>query len=195
MSIKSIVFFTLLNFLWHASFSQKFFVGAGIENKWTVEQSVYKTTTGLGPSAWVRYKPFKFVSVQTGGSLSFFKIKDDRLKELRMHTLEYKIGFIPSHKFPVSIQIGSLLHFYKYTTNAVYYQELLFLPELTFARKMDGISVGACYPVKKWLDLAITFEKEPFRLWYHSRNSNYLSLQLSYFVGFKRKDKMNSASK
>ncbi|MFM9984432.1 MAG: hypothetical protein ACKVOK_04320 [Flavobacteriales bacterium] len=183
MSIKNYLLLVLLYTATHSINAQRFYAGTGIENKWTVEQSVYKTITGFGPCAWVRYKPFKFAYIQTGGALSFIIPNDERLKRHRMHSVDFKLGFTPIQKYPVSITIGSVLHFYKYTTEAAYYQDLLFLPELTLARKMDGVSIGASYPIKKWLEVSVTFEKEPFMLWYHPRNANYLTFQVSAMLG------------
>jgi hypothetical protein len=163
---------------WSTLFSQSLSLIPRINFRQTIEQGVYKTTFGLGGGAGVRYNINSWIYVQGGWGMDKLGLDDVKARRANLQTWDWQICFKPFVDFPIHFYGGSLLHRYHITTNAVLVNDMIFFPSYKVKVKYDGWNMGVGYSLNKWLELRLTYEKEPFALFNVKYTSNFLRLDL-----------------
>jgi hypothetical protein len=166
-------------------------------NMITTEQSTYHTKYGVGGGGGLRIKPLPWCYVQGGVAYHKMFSDDTRLDEMQIITWDWQLGFIPYQKIPIHLSIGTLQHRYRFTTNPIEDFGLVFLPGLDMTRHWDGWNIGIAYPIKKWLEVGLSYEKEPFYLFHHPMTADYLKITVGVNSSmlFKRKEKADVENK
>ena len=157
----------------------------------TVEQSTYQTKYGLGGGGGLRVKPLKWCYIQGGVAYHKMYSDDSRVNQMRIITWDWQLGFIPYQKIPIHLTIGTLQHRYSFSTNPIEDFGIVVLPGLDMERHWDGWNIGLVYPIQKWLEVGLSYEKEPFYLFHHPMTADYLKFAVSVnsSMFFKEKDK------
>lgn len=190
----------LLNFLGVYSFnSSGQLVSAQLRTSFmqTIEQSTYHTKYGIGGGGGLRIKPLPWCYIQGGVAYHKMFSDDTRLDEMQIITWDWQLGFIPYQKIPIHLTIGTLQHRYRFTTNPIEDFGLVFLPGLDMTRHWDGWNIGIAYPIKKWLEVGLSYEKEPFYLFHHPMTADYLKITVGVNSSmlFKQKEKADVENK
>ena len=152
-------------------------------NMITTEQSTYHTKYGMGGGGGLRVKPLTWCYIQGGVAYHKMYSDDARLDQMRIITWDWQLGFIPYQKIPIHLTIGTLQHRYRFTTNPIEDFGLIFLPGLDMTRRWDGWNIGIAYPIKKWLEVGLSYEKEPFFLFHHPMTADYLKIAVGVNSG------------
>ncbi len=176
--LKPLYIVLIFSVTWITSFSQSLSLIPRINFRQTVEQGVYKTTFGLGGGAGLRYNINSWIYVQGSWGMDKLGLNDVKARRANLQTWDWQIGFKPFADFPIHFYGGSLLHRYHITTNAVLVNDMIFFPSYKVKVKYDGWNMGVGYSLNKWLELRLTYEKEPFALFKVKYTSNFLRLDL-----------------
>jgi hypothetical protein len=155
----------------------------------TIEQGVYKTTFGLGGGGGLRYNINSWIYIQGGWGMDKLALNDVKASRANLQTWDWQICFKPYPDFPIHFYGGTLLHRYNITTNAVLVNDMIFFPSYKVKVKYDGWNMGIGYSLNKWLELRLTYEKEPFALFKVKYTSNFLRLDLVGVLPFYKWEK------
>ncbi len=146
---------------------------------YTTEQPTYHTQYGFGGGAALRITPLKWMYIQGGIAGHGMNGYSGVVQYYHINTWDWQLGFIPYQKIPLQFTIGSLQHRYTITTKSIRDFGYEIIPSLNMKTHWDGWNIGVGYPIKKWLEAKLVYEKEPFFLFYSPRTANYLRLEIS----------------
>jgi hypothetical protein len=158
--------------------SQNFSLLGRVGIRQTTEDGVYNTTTGIEIGGGIRFAPIRWAYIQGGWGIGKLGTNDPNANKANLQTWDCQMGFMPFSEFPIHFYAGTLLHRYCITTNEVKVNGHVFFPSLKDKIKYDGVNIGVGYSFKKWFEVRLTYEKEPFYLFKVSYTSNFLRLDL-----------------
>ena len=169
--------------MWKFSAGQLITFHAGPSMMITTEQTTYSSKLALGGGFSARVKPLDWLYIQGGLHLHQFVIFDERIKNYKVTTWDWQVGFIPYQKIPIHVFIGTLQHRYRFRSKSISGYGMVLVPEIDQTRIWDGWNIGIAYPIKKWLEVGLSYEKEPFFLFHHPMTADYLKIAVGVNSG------------
>jgi len=177
--MSKLMYLLFSTLMWKFSAGQLITFHAGPSMMITTEQTTYSSKLALGGGFSARVKPLDWLYIQGGLHLHQFVIFDERIKNYKVTTWDWQVGFIPYQKIPIHVFIGTLQHRYRFRSKSISGYGMVLVPEIDQTRIWDGWNIGIAYPIKKWLEVSVIYEKEPFYLFKDPHTSNYLRFGVS----------------
>jgi hypothetical protein len=159
-----------------------FYASAGLNQLFTTDFGVVETPTLSGINLALGVGPFWRFTAEGQFSAHRMWGGGEGLKNGFLLSYSWRAGIIPHKPIPVMLYGGAGYHIYHMSYNAVEVMGLPFAPAVRNRRPTDYITFGATYPFYKWLELDLSYRREPFVRNDLPMNANYISVGVNAWL-------------
>jgi hypothetical protein len=160
----------------------KFYASAGINQLFTTEHGLVEVPTLSGINLALGIGPIWRITMEGQFSAHRMWGGGEGLKNGYLLSYSWRSGIIPYKPVPLMLYGGGGYHFYHMSYKPVELMGQPFLPVVRNRRPTDYVTFGATYPFYKWLELDLSYRREPFFRNNMPINANYISVGVNAWL-------------